>query len=401
MNPVAVAVDPLAGHAVVTNQGPLNQQGYPFVPGRAAILDAWTGAVVQTTPIGISPQALAVDGRYHQAFVLNQGVLDANGYPVGRGSMTVLDTQRGRVLATVPVGTNPVDLAIDDQTHRVFVVNREGGRLRVGYVRGTVTVVDTVRDAVVRTVRVGLMPQAVAVDQVAGRVFVPSFGCVDLSYGPCRGAVSILDASTGVVLSNVALLQPCAVAVDGRVHRALVVSNVGRDHGQLTVLDSRTGTRVGRQSLPPVGCGPSVLTTDTHTGRTFIVTGENYMLTSGSVRTVDSRTGTIVQVLKTAGTPSFIGLDTSRGHLLVSNVMQSYNAAGYPVYATDVLTIDSTTGKPVQTVHIGNDIDAVVDGAVDGAAQRAFLVVSALQGAILTSTQELRMMDTSRRASQR
>jgi YVTN family beta-propeller protein len=81
----------------------------------------------------------------------------------------------------------------------------------------------------VRSVAVGLLPPAVAVDARSGRVFVANKGPVDGNLVPLgNGAVTVLDAHSGAVLRTVGVgTYPTAIAVDERAGRAFVVNASG------------------------------------------------------------------------------------------------------------------------------------------------------------------------------
>jgi YVTN family beta-propeller protein len=75
----------------------------------------------------------------------------------------VLDATSGRVLRSIAVGSVPWAVAVDAATQRAFVAT-------VG--EGTVSVLDTRSGAVLRTVRVGQVPIQVAVNARTRQVFV-------------------------------------------------------------------------------------------------------------------------------------------------------------------------------------------------------------------------------------
>ncbi len=115
----------------------------------------------------------------------------------------------------------PGAVAVDARSGRAFVMIVGAG------VPGHVSMVDTRTGVLLRTVPVGLDPCALAVDQRAERVVVVNHD---------SGSVTVLDARDGRVIDTVPVgLLPHAVAVDERRGRALIVSETGR----LSVLDTR------------------------------------------------------------------------------------------------------------------------------------------------------------------
>ena len=210
----AVAVVESTGRAVVTSMD----------TNEVYFLDVRTGTVLHTVTVGRLPQppdAVAVDGQVEHVVIIVDRARTA----------TLLDARTGAVLRTVTVGVSPQAVAVDERTHRAFVVN-EGPRGRDGLPVGTgsVSVLDMRSGAVLRTIGVGVAPHAVALDARTGRVFVVNEGIQDArGMITTRGSVSVLDAQTGIVLRTVALgLQPIAVAVDDRIGRAFIVDHGGR-----------------------------------------------------------------------------------------------------------------------------------------------------------------------------
>jgi YVTN family beta-propeller protein len=143
------------------------------------------------------------------------------------GTIDMLDTHAGALLRTVLLGGMPRAVAVDERLGRVFVA--AGGA-------DSVSVLDSRTGRLVRTVRVGRGPVALAVDVRTNRVFV---SCRGVSGGtpswfrrrlvvPAMGQVRVLDARTGALLSTAAVgAGPVAVAVDERTGRAIVASAGG------------------------------------------------------------------------------------------------------------------------------------------------------------------------------
>jgi len=77
-----VAVDPRTGHLLVTSEGPSHSVSLPGSsaavqlfdgPGAVSVLDGRNGALIRTLPVGLTPGAIAVDGRSGRALVLDGG----------------------------------------------------------------------------------------------------------------------------------------------------------------------------------------------------------------------------------------------------------------------------------------------------------------------------------------
>jgi YVTN family beta-propeller protein len=120
--PDAVAVDPTAHTAYVTNGG----------NATVSVIDETTGTVTATIDVGSDPSGVAVDPTAHTAYVANLA-----------GTVSVIDETAGTVAATVPVGSDPDGVAVDPTAHTAYVANENAS---------SVSVISAARPAPVTTV---------------------------------------------------------------------------------------------------------------------------------------------------------------------------------------------------------------------------------------------------------
>lgn len=187
--PVYVAVDTQTGRAFIPNAG----------ANTVSVLDARSGAVLRTVPVAPHPAAAVVDERTARAFLLHGRVLTQSttwsglvppsvlGPQAGPVGVTVLDARTGAVLRTLPVGGDlgngtpfhhVIDqLAVDVRRNRVIVINRVGPGSTGD---GSVSVLDARTGRVLQTIGVGRLPTELAVDEATARLFVvnSNAGCV-------------------------------------------------------------------------------------------------------------------------------------------------------------------------------------------------------------------------------
>lgn len=142
------------------------------------VLDARSGSLMRRTPVGLSPVAAVVSERTGHVFVANQ---------LSR-TLSILNATTGAVVATTPVTVDPIAVAVDDQRARVLAIgvdnpaDRPGGSNVVNNLlyaiaaqkgfNGAVSVLDARSGVMVRTVREGQFPSAVAVDETTNHAFV-------------------------------------------------------------------------------------------------------------------------------------------------------------------------------------------------------------------------------------
>src|SRR5881396_3249552 len=157
-----------------------------------AILDADSGSLLKTVPLGVLPVAAVVSSDGAVAYVTNLGGpkpgprdraakqccdpfaelvrVDPRGISQP-GSVTRVDLVAGTVTKVIPVGRHPTGIAWDERGGRLYVVNGNSD---------AVSIIDTHRDAVVGTIaiapfretRIGLAPTAVALSPDATTLFV-------------------------------------------------------------------------------------------------------------------------------------------------------------------------------------------------------------------------------------
>lgn len=167
-SPQAIAIEVRARRVFVAN---LNS-------GSVSVLDARSGALLHTINAGNYAVAIAVDSMTKRVFLANYG---ADGTD---RTMSVLDSHNLTDLRTVTMEHGSAALAVDEMAGRIYVVNRTPSRAISVRAPGAVSVLDARNGTVLRTILVGVDPVAVAVDSQTRRVFVVN----------AAGAVSAPDA---------------------------------------------------------------------------------------------------------------------------------------------------------------------------------------------------------------
>src|SRR3989454_3354187 len=194
------------GHRVVVVPLPANDA--------LAILDADSGSLLKTVPLGVLPVAAVVSTDGSVAYVTNLGgakpgprdraakqccdpfaeLVRVDGRGIAQpGSVTRVDLVKGQVTKVIPVGRHPTGLAWDQQGGRLYVANGNSD---------VVSIIDTRRDTVSGTIaiapfrerRIGLAPTALALSPDATTLFVTLGGAnavavYGLPGGQLRGLV--------------------------------------------------------------------------------------------------------------------------------------------------------------------------------------------------------------------
>jgi YVTN family beta-propeller protein len=219
---------------------------------KLSVFDIAALEFVDVIDVGIRPSGMALDPDAGLLYVACDDV-------TSEGSVSVVDTDRGRTVHTVHLGpgTGPRDLAVDPGSHTLFV--SESGA-------GAVAVVDTRTWDVVDTVHVGGTPLGIAIDPVVGEVYVAT-----------GEAVTVLDLRTRQVVETITGIQ--ATAVDTDPAAGLLVAAEG-GHGSVVVVGSRSHDVVGTVRVG--GDGPFGVQVDPDASTAY-VTGARW----GSMAVVD------------------------------------------------------------------------------------------------------------------
>jgi len=321
-DPFGLAVNERTGRVFVASNGTRGRGGGTG-QGRLSVLDATTGRIVRTIPLGnvnyrVQPEintlattAMAVDERTNRVFVVaNIGQTDPNATPFSPppkpGRVDVLDGATGRVVRTVTVGVSPQGLAVDTPTRHVFVSNRGFGAASSSQ-PGTVSVLDATTGARVRFPFPG---GCSAVDARAGRLVVSTEDTQTHEANLLR----VLDASTGRVVHQESVLSPrsCPLAVDEATSRAVVFNSPTPQSvdASLTVLNTRSGRTVKTVDLTgALATGGAV----DERGNRFLVAA------SGGVRVLDATTGMLLRTIVTGSGIPLVAVDEQTRRVFVLN----------------------------------------------------------------------------------
>ncbi len=126
--------------AAVTLGGALAQGATARAPGRVAVIDSRSGALLRTVAVGTDPVALALDARSGHVLVASIGpntltMISLQGQPIsgqlpaGGGTLQVFDRDLRTRLRTIALAPNPGSLLLDPATQRL-VLAYTGGLVR-------------------------------------------------------------------------------------------------------------------------------------------------------------------------------------------------------------------------------------------------------------------------------
>ena len=207
---------------------------------QVAVIDTTTSMSVKRVPVGIYPYTTVMSGDGSKVYVTNWGgkvpgpsdftdgmfpvVVDRRtGIPV-TGTVSVIDTASNSVVKTIDVGLHPCGMALSPSGDRLYVTNANSD---------TVSVIDTGTDAVVRTLHVsepehgqdallGSSPNAVTVSPNGRTLYVANAS---------QNAIAVLDLEAkpndevrGLIPTG---WYPTAVALDATGEELFIASGYG------------------------------------------------------------------------------------------------------------------------------------------------------------------------------
>ena len=148
----------------------------------------------------------------------------------GSNDVSVIDTGRNALVATIPVGNAPYGIAVSAAGDRIYVANRSSDE---------VSVIDASTHRVVATVSVGRLPFGIAAHPAHTRVYVGNL---------LDDAVSVIDTATNTAVATVRVQghpQGLAVSPDGR---RLYVGTTAPN--RLVEVDTETNRVASKLTLP-------------------------------------------------------------------------------------------------------------------------------------------------------
>lgn len=143
-----------------------------------------------------------------------------------RNEVQAVDTATNQVVATIPVGRDPLNLALAPNGKRVYVANS---------VDNTVSVIDTRTDTVIDTIAMPVHPAAIVVSPNSRRVYV-------ITGSSGAGDVTVIDARKDTVLTTIAGTDANGLIASPDGKSVYLTDNVDGDN--VGVISTATDTEV-------------------------------------------------------------------------------------------------------------------------------------------------------------
>ncbi len=277
-----------------------------------------------------------------------------------------------RVLAVIPVGSGPADVAFDQRNGYLYVPNTDSNN---------VSVINGSSNRVVGSVSVGAFPQHIAFDSRTGNLYISNTG---------SGTISVIDGANNSLLATIApqsMEGPAGIAVDSADHDIYVAAlmSVPPYFPELEVINDTSNSVTGMIELPALAHGVA------YSSRNGLI----YAALSGSaaVAVIDPITRAILTTIGVGPSPESITVDDLNGRVFVtslnsqnvsvidgaSNTLVGSIPCGFASFGS---ALDTLTGD----VYVTTDVFAkpylsglsVIDAANDTVLESLALGVNAL-----------------------
>ena len=272
-----------------------------------SVIDTTTNKVTATIPVGSNPMGVAISPDGTKVYVVNAHSND----------VSIIDTATNIVIATVPVGSSPKGVAVSSNGKKVYVVNAQSN---------DISIIGTVNNTVTATVNAGKSPVGVAVSPNEKKVYVTNEG---------DNTVSVVDTSTKAVTATVPVGNgPKEVAVTPDGTKVYVV-NYGS--GSVSVIDTATKSVTETVKIGRVPWGVAVNPNGT---KVYVTNNDEYVST---VSVIDTATNTVTARVPVGTNP--LGISVTPDGTKVYVAINLYNA---------VSVIDTATNTVTATMLVGN-----------------------------------------------
>jgi YVTN family beta-propeller protein len=265
--PIAIAVNSATNRIYIANDGSAS----------VSVIDGTNDTVIATVTSAPLPYTLAVDETTNTIYVTH----------TYSGSVTVIDGI-SNTARELKVG-DADSIALDPRTGTVFLSTYEDPSIRfVNEATGAVT-------------------KASVGPHVWGMVFDQPSGTLFLTHTAGAGIVA-LDVETHAVRTLPVGSIPCALAINP-VTRRLYVVNYGDN--TLSILDLQTRTTI---ATLPVGLHPQGLAVDSKSNRIYVANVQG-----NSVTVIDGARNAVIGVRNAGSHPYAVAVDQSSGHAYAAN----------------------------------------------------------------------------------
>ena len=279
-----------------------------------SVINTETGNVVTTIPVGTFPEGVSVSRDGTRAYVAN----------AVSNNVSVIDTKTNTVINSIPVGTSPFAVIVSPDGSKVYVTN-EGPQ--------TVSVIDVASNSVIKTIPQGQQPQYMAMSADGSRLYVTNTGSFN---------ISVISTQTNAVVGTVNLGFPPYAIVAANDNTNVYVTDP--DNNAVAKINAVTSSFV---ASIPVGLAPYGLTLSPDGSRLYAAN-----VSGNSVSVINTSTNAVIAAVPVGHSPWGMSVTADGSRVLVANK----DSQSISIIDANANTVISTVGVGVAPYSFGNFI---------------------------------------------
>jgi YVTN family beta-propeller protein len=258
-----------------------------------SVADEESTAIIMTVPVKASLQSdIGLNTATGTMYVTNSIAND----------ISVIDTSTDAVLASIPVGTNPVGLAVNSNTNLVYIANQDDS---------SVTVVDGTTNSAVSIISGIDSPFGIAANEATNKIYVTEF---------TSGSMKVIDGDTNSVTATITDVgnNPARISVNSITNKVYVTD---ASTARVYVIDGNNNSVssiADSEITSPFGIG-----INSNTNKIYV---SNFQLGEGSVVVIDGATDTVSGVVPfpSSAEPYYVAVDPVLNEIIVTNAVGGF-----------------------------------------------------------------------------
>ncbi len=322
----------LKGKRVQPSTGLLSRRALAFNPSNRKLyaVDSRSGSLIvikgsdqsrTSVRVGTNPVAVAVNTVTNRVYVANNG----------SGSVSVLDGSSNAVVATLDVGKTPYVLAVNEATNKIYLSNTFSNLIRV--IDGTTNAIHTLRLGSADEIRIDPIHNEIYLlgyesdhllildgkSEQARRVPVGALHLWDLALNATSreafvtrigsNDVAFVDENHPTPITVPTGQMPGAIGLDLRRH-LLFAANYAED--SVTIIDQRRHLALATLN---VGQHPQVVAVDSGAGLVYVANTHG-----NSVSVIDEASRKVIATLPAGKSPYALAVDSEDGLVYAANM---------------------------------------------------------------------------------
>ena len=168
-----------------------------------SVIDANTNTKIASIPVGANSLGMDVNPNTNRIYVLHSNFFHNIDHTWKNGTVSVIDGNTNIKIASIQVGAQPLGIAVNANTNRIYVTN---------YIDGTISVIDGINNKIIKTIKLEPGVEGIAINLLTNKIYVAN---------GLKTTLSVLDGDTGSKKSEIRVAG-WSVAVNPSTNRIFV-----------------------------------------------------------------------------------------------------------------------------------------------------------------------------------